>query len=76
MIKNESLKNSKEMLFSKFKKLILTKEEVAEILGISQSTLNRRIKEGSELPSYKKIGGKYFFPIEAIALYECNLTYE
>lgn len=56
-------------LYQKYNKMMLSKKEVANELGISLRTLNRRIEEKSALPSYSKNGGLILFPIENLAKY-------
>lgn len=48
---------------------MLSKKEVANELGISLRTLNRRIEEKSALPSYSKNGGLILFSLENLAKY-------
>jgi hypothetical protein len=60
-----------EMLFNKYKKITLTKKEVASELNISVSTLDRCL---DNLPlRFKRIGdsqkAKYIFPLKAVADY-------
>lgn len=53
----------------------LTKEEMAEELGIKPSTLNWRMKK-NQTPAYKKASpqGKVLFPLPEIAKYlSCDL---
>lgn len=56
-------------LYTKYNKLFLTKNEVSQELGISETTLNRRIKKKEALPNFEKDGGKYLFPIIEIVKY-------
>ncbi|WP_151950319.1 helix-turn-helix domain-containing protein [Aliarcobacter butzleri] len=56
-------------LYRKYNKMMLSKKEVANELGISLRTLNRRIEEKAALPSYTKNGGIYLFPLENVAKY-------
>ncbi len=60
-----------DYLLDKYGKLGLTRQETANELGISLSFLDKLLREGVGLPSYRKIG-KYqkqriVFPIDAIA---------
>lgn len=54
----------------------LTKSELAEIIKKAEITLERRIKEGINIPEYiKSSDGKkasYIFPIYEVALYLSN----
>lgn len=43
----------------------LTKNDLAEVLGVSLSTINRRLKE-NKLPHHKKIGNRVLFPISGV----------
>ena len=52
-----------DILYSKYQKLFLNKEEISFELGISQSTLNRKIKSQEALPTFEKEGGKYLFSL-------------
>lgn len=46
----------------------LTKNDLAEVLGVSLSTINRRLALGGEtLPPYQKIGRQYRFLIKGVA---------
>lgn len=48
-----------DILYSKYQKLFLNKEEISFELGISQSTLNRKIKSQEALPTFER-GRKIF----------------
>lgn len=54
-------------------KKLLTSTEVCQMLGISSSTLNRRVKEGELEKTY--VGGKVMFKEEAIESYLTNINY-
>jgi predicted DNA-binding transcriptional regulator AlpA len=60
-------------LTTKYGKSMLSKKEVAIKLGVSQSTINRRLNENAlaELPKFRKFGNglkaKYLFSISALA---------
>ena len=58
-------------LLNKYGKLGLTRQETAVELGISLSFLDKLLREGVGLPTYKKIGRskkpRIVFPIDAIA---------
>ncbi len=48
----------------------LLKKEVAHEMGISLSTLDRRLEKAEDLPQYKVTKtGTYLFPLSAVALY-------
>ncbi len=61
------MKNTLEWLQKKYNKLGLSRRELAKELGISLSTLDRMIANKEALPKYRKVGGRYFFPLEEIA---------
>lgn len=63
-----------ELLFNKYQKLVLSKDEVAELLNISTRTLDRRKANNSDLPKFKIIDGTYCFSLEAITKYHCELA--
>lgn len=56
-----------------FGKAMLSKKDLCEFLDISSATLDRRIKENRDIPSYVKLGdsktAKVQFPIFAVAEY-------
>ncbi|OCL99559.1 hypothetical protein AAX29_00600 [Aliarcobacter thereius] len=56
-------------LYQKYNKMMLSKKEVANELGISLRTLNRRMEEKAALPSYTKNGGIFLFPLESVSKY-------
>ena len=63
----------KKDLVEKYNKSTLSKQEIANELGIGLSTLNKYIAEGIGIPEYKKIGtsknSRVLFPIQAVAEY-------
>ena len=61
-------------LYDKYNKLFLNKEEISKELGISQTTLNRRLKAQEALPEYEKDGGKYMFSILGLSKYVVALN--
>ncbi len=63
MVKNNII----DILYMKYDKLVLNKEELSSELGISQATLNRQIKNGTLPISYTRIGIKYMFTIKSLA---------
>ena len=67
---NENIKQQIEQIEAidqKFKKKVsLNEREVAQIIGISPSSMATRRKEGTG-PEYKKFGGRYLYPKKALA---------
>lgn len=55
---NIDLQQEKLYLYlqKKYKRAVISKAEMAEELGISNSTLDLYISKGSGLPNYKKLG--------------------
>lgn len=45
-----------EYLQKKYKRFLISKTEMAEELGVSNSTLDLYISKGTGLPNYKKLG--------------------
>ncbi len=43
-------------LFKKYKKLLITKQEMAEELGIGKSTMDTYVAKNEGIPPYKKLG--------------------
>lgn len=56
-----------EMLYRKFDKSVIKRHELAEVLGVSESTVDR-IKAAGDI-RYKKIGGGVFFALTEVAYY-------
>lgn len=56
-----------ELLYKKYDKLMLTKKEVAHELGISETTLNRKLRFGELNLAYDNSGQKYTFTLKSIA---------
>ena len=60
-----------DYLLNKYGKLGLTRQETANELGISLSFLDKLLREGTGLPTYRKIGKsqkpRIVFPVDAIA---------
>ena len=58
-------------LKERYKKSVLTKQELAHELSISVGSINNYICSGKPLPSYKKLGGakngKVVFPLLEVA---------
>ena len=63
-------------LLNKYKKMALSKEELAHELGVSLSAINNCIVKGYGLPEYKKMGdaknARVVFPVVCIALFLSN----
>ncbi len=57
-----------EILYTKYNKIILSKEEVAAELGISVRTLTRRLFEDEPSP-YRKDRHTLQFPLKGFAAY-------
>ena len=62
---SETLKHLQE----KYNKLVLSRTELAQELGVSIATFDRMLVNGEGLPKYKRIGNRYFFSLEEIASY-------
>jgi len=62
-----------DYLLDKYKKLGLTRQETAMELGISLSFLDKLLREGTGLPTYRKIGNsqkpRIVFPIDSVATF-------
>jgi hypothetical protein len=62
-----------DYLLKKYKKLGLTRKETATELGISLSFLDKLLREGTGLPTYRKIGNsqkpRIVFPIDSVATF-------
>ena len=62
-----------DYLLDKYKKLGLTRKETATELGISLSFLDKLLREGTGLPTYRKIGNsqkpRIVFPIDSVATF-------
>jgi len=60
-----------DYLLTKYSKLGLTRKETADELGISLSFLDKLLREGTGLPTYRKIGKsqkpRIVFPVDAVA---------
>jgi len=60
-----------DYLLDKYGKLGLTRKETADELGISLSFLDKLLREGTGLPTYRKIGKsqkpRIVFPVDSIA---------
>ncbi len=60
-----------DYLLNKYKKLGLNRKETAEELGISLSFLDKLLREGTGLPTYRKIGRsqkpRIVFPVDSVA---------
>lgn len=58
-----------ELLYKKYNKLMITKTELANELGMSEPTLNRRLYSGELLIAYSRIGQKYTFSLKSVCEY-------
>ena len=60
-----------DYLLDKYGKLGLTRQETAKELGISLSFLDKLLREGIGLPTYRKIGRskkpRVIFPVDSVA---------
>lgn len=60
-----------DYLKTKYKKLMLSKKELAQELGISESTINLYISKNTNLPDYKKMtdgkNSRVMFPLINVA---------
>ena len=61
---------------NRYNKSTLTKNELANELGVSVSSINKYISEGSGIPEYIKLGtgrnGKVLFPVVNVVDYLSN----
>lgn len=48
------------------RRVTLNKQEVASLTGLSQSTLDRQIRDGEGI-EYKKIGVRVLYPVRKVA---------
>ena len=66
-----------DYLKTKYKKLMLSKKELAQELGISESTINLYISKNTNLPDYKKMAdgknSRVMFPLINIIVYSREL---
>lgn len=58
-----------ETLYAKYKKIALSKKEMAAESGLSVSTLDRLRKNGLGCPYLKKGQGDIFYPLTELAKY-------
>ena len=56
-------------LQKKYNKLVLSRTELAQELGISIATFDRMLAKGESLPTYTILGRKYIFLLTDIALF-------
>ena len=60
-----------QMLRDNYKKMLLTKKEIARELGVSEASIDR-LRKNRELDS-KKVLGQIMFPIDEVARYLVEL---
>lgn len=69
--KNINKQYYSDYLLNKYCKLGLTRQETAKELGISLSFLDKLLREGIGLPTYRKIGRskkpRVIFPVDSVA---------
>jgi len=62
-----------QYLTQKYKKIGLSRQELARELTISLSTVDRLLKQGMGLPSFKRIGmgkrARIVFPVSSVAAF-------
>lgn len=67
-----------QTLVAKYGKTTLSKRELCSEFGIGLSTLNQYMKDGIQIPNYKKIGtasnGKVLFNVIDVAEYLSDTT--
>jgi predicted DNA-binding transcriptional regulator AlpA len=67
------MNSNHKYLSEKYDRLGLTREDLAKELTCSISTIDRLLKEGVGLPSYKRIGegkrARIIFPVSEVAKY-------
>lgn len=52
---------------------MLSKNDLAEVLKVSLSTINRRLKNG-KLPPHANIGNRILFPTEGVAVFITQMS--
>ncbi len=64
-------KSIENQLHQQYKKMVLSKKELAECLGLGVSTVSKLKSQGYGLPNYKKLGNsrnaRVVFPISEVA---------
>ena len=63
------MSNILNQLKDKYDKLGLSRKELAKELNLSLATLDRMLANNDKLPTYKKIGRQYIFPLTGIAAF-------
>ncbi len=67
-----------ENLYKRYKKITLSKKELAQEMGIGLSTLNKYLANGMGLPNYIKMGdsanSRVLFNIHDVAEFMSNTT--
>lgn len=71
---NDAIKEIYQNLRAKYNKSAITKQELADELGLSLSAINYNLSRGINLPNYKKLQGmgkygKVLFPLNEVATY-------
>lgn len=71
---NDAVKEIYQNLRTKYNKSAITKQELADELGVSLSAINYNLSRGINLPNYKKLQGvgkygKVLFPLHEVANY-------
>ncbi len=64
-------KSIENQLLKQYRKMALSKKELAECLGLGVSTVSKLMSQGYGLPNYKKLGNsrnaRVVFPISEVA---------
>ncbi|QOY55330.1 hypothetical protein HUE87_03580 [Candidatus Sulfurimonas marisnigri] len=75
---DESINTLCKKLFQFYNKVALTKQELAQVLGVSISYIDKSLARGYGVPNYKKLGtasnSKVIFNINDIAHYLSDTT--
>ena len=61
------MKETLAQLQSRYKKLGLSRTEMARELGVSIATFDRMLANGDDLPRYRRIGRQYLFLLTDVA---------
>lgn len=57
-----------QMLFEKYKTMLLNKQQMCEVCNLSERTLDRHRMKGFGC-EYKIEGGRVYFPLDKVVLY-------